>query len=255
MVNIMRCLAITNQKGGCGKTTTTVNLAAALAERKKRVLVIDLDPQASATSWFGIRDGGQALYEIFVENGKLADHVHDTTVENIQMIPSSPWLIRAEKTLSGEVGAEGIFRNAMRNLPENWDFVLIDCPQMGLLPISALVATSEVLVPVEARAMALAGVINLVETVDRIRDRLNPDLRISAIVPCRVDSRTNLSKEVVECLREKFGKLVTKTVIRENVRLAEAPSHAKPITIYDTRSNGAKDHRALAGEIIKRTGR
>ena len=252
MVNIMRCLAVTNQKGGCGKTTTTVNLAAALGEKNKKVLVIDLDPQASATTWLGARDLDLALYNVFVEDGRLEDYICETVSKNVEIIPASPCLIRAEKALAGEVGAEGIFRNAINDLPDNWDFVLIDCPQMGLLPISALVAVKEVLVPVEARAMALTGVINLVDTVKRIHDRLNPDLEISAIVPCRVDSRTNLCKEVVECLRDKFGKLVTKTVIRENVRLAEAPSHSEPITIYDKNSNGAKDHKSLASEIIKR---
>ena len=214
--------------------------------------MIDLDAQASASSWLGVKDGGKALYDVLLEDAPLINYVQDTVAENVQIVPSSPWLVRAEKALASEVGAEAVFRKAIKELPDNWDFILLDCPQMGLLPISALVAAPEVVVPVEARAMALAGVMNLVDTVKRIKDRLNPDLKISAIVPCRVDARTNLCKEVVDCLRTKFKKLVTDTVIRENVRLAEAPSHSEPITIYDSRSNGALDHRALAKEIMKR---
>ena len=252
MVNNMHCFAITNQKGGCGKTTTAVNLAAALGEAKKRVLLIDLDPQASASSWLGVKDGGQGLYDVLVENAPLAQHVRPSTAPGVDLVPSSSALIRAEKALAGEVGSEGVFRRALSQLPDKWDYVLLDCPQMGLLPVSALVAANEVLVPVEASAMALAGVLSLSETVKRIRERLNPEVAISGILPCRVDARTNLCKEVIECLRGRFGGLVFSTVIRENIRLAEAPSHGKPITLYDTRSAGAEDHRALARELLAR---
>jgi len=251
----MRTLAITNNKGGSGKTTTAVCLAAALAELGKKVLVIDLDPQASSSSWLGVKDEGKGLLGVFTDNGNLAAIVREAP-SGLDVIPSSAWMASAEKSLAGEVGAELLFRKAMRKLPERWDFVFVDCPPaLGLLTVSALVAVEEVLVPVEASVLALTGLAQLLRTVEAVKDRLNPELAISAILACRVDYRTNLSQEVERMLREKFGRLVLKTVIRENVRLREAPSFAKPITLYDPRSSGAEDYRAVAEELLKREGR
>jgi chromosome partitioning protein len=252
----MNTLAVTNQKGGSGKTTTAVNLAAALGEKGKRVLVVDLDAQASASMWLGVKDGGRGLFELFQGNGSLADLVNDTDVPGVELVPSSRWLVGVEKALAGEVGAETILRRAFEKLPPRWDYVFVDCPpSLGLLAVSALVACREVLVPVEAHVMALSGLAALLETVETVRDRLNPELEVSAILACRVNSRTRLSREVVDSLREKFGKLVLRTVVRENVRIAEAPSFHKPVTLYDPRSYGAEDYRAVAAELLRRTKR
>ena len=247
-----RTLAVVNQKGGSGKTTTTVNLAAALGERGRRVLVVDLDPQASASSWLGVRDGGRGLLDALTGNGNLADLVHNVHNGNVSAIPSSSWLVGAEKALAAEVGAETILRKKLVGLPDSWDYVLLDCPpSLGVLTVNALAAAHEVLVPVEAHVMALQGLAALLQTVDVVKDRLNPGLRVSGIVACRVDSRTRHALDVVEKVRERFGDLVFKTIVRENVRVAEAYSFAQPITEYDPRSAGAEDYRALASEVMR----
>jgi chromosome partitioning protein len=249
----MRTVAITNQKGGSCKTTTAVNLAAALGEKGRRVLVVDLDPQASASSWLGVKDGGKGLYELFLNGGSITDLVNVTDVKNVSVIPSSEWLGGVARQLAGDVGAETLFRQRLSRLPKDrWDLVLVDCPPtLEFLVLSALVACHEILVPVECHVLALKGLASLVQTVEKVKDRLNKDLALTAILPCRMDARTNLSRDVVARLRERFGDLVMKTVIRENVRLAEAPSFAKPITLYDTESAGAEDYRAAATELLK----
>lgn len=249
----MRKIAIINQKGGSGKTTTSVNLAGALAECGRKVLLIDLDPQASTTGWFGCLTDGQSLYELFTQNVSIYDIVVNTAIANISIIPSSTWLIGIEKRLAQEVGAETILKQKLKELKSgDWDYVLIDCPPtLGLLTINALSAADELIVPVEARVMALNGLVQLLGTIDVIKERLNHNLKISGILPCRVDSRTNHAKEVVRELRDNFKGLVYKTAIRENIRLAEAPSFMKPITMYDTHCSGSSDYRLLAQEVIK----
>jgi len=247
-----RTFAVVSQKGGSGKTTTAVNLAAALGELDRRVLVVDLDPQATASSWLGIRDGGRGLLDLFAGNGNLTDLVHLTDVSNVSAVPSSAWLMGAEKVLSSEVGAETILRGHLERLPKNWHYILLDCPpSLGVLTVNALAAAPEVLVPVAAQFLALTGLSELLKTVVMVKERLNPGLRVSGILACRVDARTRLSLDVVEELRRKFDSQVFRTVIRENVRVAECPSFHKPITLYDTRSAGAEDYRALAAEVIE----
>lgn len=249
----MRRIAVTNQKGGSGKTTTAVNMGAALGEAGRRVLVIDLDPQASATGWLGVKEGGRGLLDVFTEGRDLGALVQPTESPGVDVVPASAWLVGVDKALAGEVGAETILRRALERLPQRWDFVLVDCPpSLGLLAVSALAACPEVLVPVETRVMALAGLAGLVQTVERVRDRLNPQLQLAGLLACRVDARTRLSQDVVGTLRERFAADVFKTVIRENVRLAEAPSFGKPITQYDPRSAGAEDYRAAAAELVAR---
>jgi len=248
----MRRFAITNQKGGSGKTTTAVNLAAALGEKKKRVLVLDLDPQASASAWLGAPDSG-VLLEVFTEGRALEGCIRPTEAKNVDLVPSSNLLGKVEPALAGEVGAHAILRSALDALPQDrWDFVLADCPpSLGILSVSALVACSEVLVPVEAHALALGGVAALVDTVDKVRKRMNPGLVLSALVACRV-GRNNLSRDVVGQLRSRFGDLVLESVVRENVRLAEAPSYRRPITQYEPASIGAEDYRSVAAELLRR---
>jgi len=249
----MRTLACFNQKGGSCKSSTAVNLAAALGERGKKVLVVDLDAQASASSWLGVRDEGKGLFEVFTDNGNLVALVHETPVPGVDVVPSSAWLVGVERALAAEPGAETILRRSFSRLPSRWDFVFVDCPpSLGLLAVSALAACKEVLVPLEASTMALAGLAGLLQTVERVKERLNPGLKVSAVLVCRTDSRTNLSKDVVERLRERFGDLVLKTTIRETVRLREAWSFSKPVTLYAPRSSGAEDYRAAAAELLRR---
>lgn len=250
----MRIIAVVNQKGGSGKTTATVNLAATLAATGRRVLLVDLDPQYSATQWLDIADVGHGVFDLFAdpENTTLESLIRPTSSENISIAPSSPWLVGAEKAMAGEPGAEQCLREKLKEMGEDkYDYVLIDCPPtLGILTVNALNAAREVLVPVECHVMGLHGLAQLWKTVDLVKKRLNPGLKVCGIVACRVDRRTKHGKEVVEMLRERFATETLKTEIRENVRLAECPSQGVPITVYAPSSPGAEDFRKLAQEII-----
>lgn len=246
-----RHIAIFNQKGGSGKTTTAVNLAAALGEQGRRVLVLDLDPQASASSWLGVKDGGRGLLDVFADGLALAGLVQPTSANGVEIIPSSSWLVGVDKLLAGEVGAETILRRRLADLKGPWQYVLIDCPPaLGLLTVNALSAVEEVLVTVESHVMALSGLARLLETFELVRERLNPDIKMAGILACRFDARTRHAQEVVEQLQARFGSLLYKILIRENVRLAECPSFAEPITQYDPACHGSTDYRQLALEVI-----
>jgi chromosome partitioning protein len=250
----MRRVVVANQKGGVGKTTTVVNLGAALTELGRRVLVIDLDPQANASTWLGSVDA-RALYEVFESGAPLEGAVRPTDVSGLDLVPSSSWMTRAERNAATQAGAEMILRQAIDELPaDRWDVILMDCPPaLGLLSYSALAAGTEVLVPVQTRVMPLAGLVALTQTIDTVRLRLNRALRLSAVLPCQVDIRTSLSKEVVEVLRERFGDIVMSTMIRESVRIAEAPGHRQPVTVYAPDSQAAADYRAAALEFDARS--
>lgn len=251
----VKTVAVTNQKGGSGKTTTTVNLAAALAERGLKVLVLDLDPQASASAWLGSKDGGRALLDVLAGAAKLDDVVQSTPLTGVDLAPASAWLASAEKQLAGEPGAELVFRKALGKATGRWDVALIDCPPaLGLLTVSALAAADEVLVPCEPSAMALAGVARLVEMVDLVRDRLNDKLELAHVLACRVDPRTVIARDVVQALRDQFGARVFRTVVRESVRVREAFGFGQPITTYDPLGAGAEDYRAVAAELMRRHG-
>ena len=249
----MQTWAVLNQKGGAGKTTAAVNLAAALGERGVRVLVMDLDSQRSASSWLGVTEDGRGLLDVFTGDAALGALVRETDVENVSLVPASQWLVGVERTVAGEPGAETLLRKALGRLSGRWDLVLIDCPpSLGLLSVSALVAATGVLVPVEASALGLAGLAGLMQTVDTVRDRLNPTLEVVAILACRVNTRTNLSRDVVGELRRTFPKLTLHATIRESVRVMEAWSFSKPITRYASSSSGAEDFRAAAQELHSR---
>lgn len=248
----MRTIAIVNQKGGSGKTTTAVNLAAALAEAGKRVLLIDLDPQASASMWYGLKEKGRPLYEVFTGEAGLEAAIEKSSVDGLEIIPSSPLLAGVEKALANEVAPETILKTKLhRLLKKPWDYLLIDCPPtLGILSLNALTTANEVLVPVEAHVMALHGLVQLLKTINLVKQRLNPALEITGILACRVDYRTKHSKEVLDQLRARFEGKVCQSVIRENIRLAEAPLHLKPITHYYPACNGSQDYKSLAQELM-----
>lgn len=248
----MRSIAIVNQKGGTGKTTTAVNLAASLARSKKRVLLIDMDPQASASYWLGFKKQGQPFVDVFLEDKPLQEIIQNSGIPNLDIVPTSPVMVKVEKNLAMEVGSEIILKSKIEEIPEKkWGYLIIDCPpNLGTLSLNALTAVKEIIIPVEAHVMALHGLVQLLNTVKLVQTRLNSNLEINGILACRVDYRTNHSKEVLSQLKKRFENKVLQAVIRENIKLAEASLHLKPITEYDRFCNGAFDYQNLANELI-----
>ncbi len=250
-----RTIAIANQKGGVGKTTTSVNLASALAELDRKVLLIDIDPQGNATSGLGVDKNGleATLYDVFLGTLSLSNIIVGTAQENLWVAAANADLVGAEVELSDTPGREMILRKQLKNLKTQFDYVFIDCPpSLGLLTINALVAADTLLVPLQCEYYALEGVSSLMQTVRLARQRLNPKLGLEGVVLTMYDGRTNLSRQVSAETREFFGHSVFDTVIPRNVRLSESPSFGQPINIYDDSSIGAEAYSMLAQELEKR---
>jgi chromosome partitioning protein len=250
-----RCLVIANQKGGVGKTTTTANLGAALAHAGRKTLVVDLDPQGNLTSHLGVQlePGQPSVYSAVMGQTPLRDVIRPTAHENLSLVPASLDLAGAEVELVSVVGRETVLRDALKTLKGmRYDFILIDCPpSLGLLTINALCAATELLIPVQTEFFALQGLSQLLSTVNLVRKRLNPRLALRGILPCLVDGRRNLSKEVLARLSESFEGQVFRTAIRNAVALAEASGHGKTVFDYAPRSHGAVDYAAFAREVIE----
>jgi chromosome partitioning protein len=244
----MRTIAVMNYKGGSAKTTTTVNLAAALGEIGHRVLVIDIDPQGSASAWLGVDEAVDGVAEAIAGRIPLSELLYETTAPGVVLVPASPSIVVADPREETQIALG--FMRAMDRLPTLWDVVVVDCPPtLGYLAIAPLSVCHEVLIPVEARVLAVTGLTGLLETINRIRRRLNPGLRLAGVVACRVD-RTSHAQAIVERLKEQFPESFMRTRIRESIRLAEAPSFQLPITLFAPGSTGAKDYRALARELM-----
>ncbi len=248
-----RIVAVANQKGGVGKTTTAINLAAALAAFDKKVLLIDLDPQANATSGLGFSKREEATVYSALLSGHMAASVRPTGFSNLSLVPSGRDLVGAEIELVDQSDREARLRFALGEVRGSFDVLIIDCPpSLSLLTVNALTAADSVLVPIQTEYFALEGLTELLETVERVRDSFNPMLAMEGIVLTMFDERTNLSKQVVDDIRQHFGDKVFETVIPRNIRLGEAPSFGKPVLSYDIKSKGAEAYLALGREFIKR---
>ena len=249
-----KIIAVANQKGGVGKTTTAVNLSAALAEAGKKVLMVDLDPQGNTTSGLGCRAGAHdTIYDALMGREKLSACIHSTDIKKLKLICSDIRLAGAEVELVGVDNREYFLKNLLAPVQDEYDFVLVDCPpSLSLLTLNALAAADSVLVPIQCEYYALEGVTSLMNTISRARKTMNPRLEIEGILLTMLDGRTNLGLQVVDQVKKHFKKAVFATVIPRNVRLGEAPSHGKPISLYDPRSTGAVAYQALAKEVLKR---
>lgn len=248
-----RVIAIANQKGGVGKTTTSTNLSASLAELGKKVLVVDIDPQGNATSGLGIDKNNleNTLYELFVGECELEECLISDALENLSVLPSNVNLSGAEIELIGVDKREYILKKNLEKIRDNYDYIIIDCPpSLNILTVNALSAADSVLVPIQCEYYALEGLSQLVYTINLVKKRLNPNLTMEGVVFTMYDARTNLSLEVVENVKNNLKQNIYKTIIPRNIKLAEAPSRGMPINIYDPKSAGAESYKLLAEEVI-----
>lgn len=248
-----RAIAVANQKGGVGKTTTAINLSSCLAEKGKKVLAVDMDPQGNMTSGLGVDKNSveNTIYDLMIGEVNINDVVQENILENLDIIPTSIDLSGAEIELLDEENKEYILKNAISEIKDNYDFIIIDCPpSLSMLTINAMTTADSVLVPIQCEYYALEGLSQLIHTVELVRDRLNPELKIEGVVFTMYDARTNLSLQVVENVKDNLQQNIYKTIIPRNIRLAEAPSYGMPINHYDAKSSGADSYRRLADEVI-----
>ena len=252
-----RIIAIANQKGGVGKTTTAINLSACLAESEKKVLAIDLDPQGNTTSGLGVNKNEQenTTYEILIGQCSVEECIIKEVIPNLDILPSNINLSGAEIELIGIGKKEFILKEEIDRIRDQYDFIIIDCPpSLNMLTVNAMTTADTVLVPIQCEYYVLEGLSQLIHTINLVKQRLNPELELEGVVFTMYDARTNLSLQVVENVKNSLKNTVYKTIIPRNVRLAEAPSHGMPITLYDPKSAGAESYRLLAEEVIQRSG-
>jgi chromosome partitioning protein len=248
-----KIVALANQKGGVGKTTTAINLGASVAACERRVLLVDLDPQSNATSGIGVIEADPSMYDVLIENMPLREIIRPTEIPTLFLAPSSVDLVGAEVELRDAIGREYYLKRVLEPIAADYDYILIDSPpSLGLLTVNGLTAANSVLVPLQAEYFALEGVSQLLATIDRVKSAVNPSLDVEGIVLTMYDERINLARQVAEEVRNHFGEKVYKTVIPRNVRLSEAPSFGKPIILYDIRSRGSEAYVSLAREFIQR---
>ena len=253
-----KVIAIANQKGGVGKTTTAINLAASLAVLEKNVLIIDADPQANTTSGLNFapdNDEHRTLYEVMIGRIDIADALIQTEIARLQMIPSHINLVGAEIEMLEAEGRESLLKNALAPIRDKYDYIIIDCsPSLGLITVNTLTAADSVIIPVQPEFFALEGLGKLLQTIRLVQGGVNPDLTIEGFVVTMFDGRTRVHTQVLAELREHFRDMVFKTVIQRNIRLSEAPSHGKPIILYDIMCNGSTNYLNLAKEVLEHNG-
>ena len=250
-----RIIAVANQKGGVGKTTTSINLSACLAALGKKVLAIDMDPQGNMTSGLGIdkNEVEYSVYDLILGETEIEQVICKEALENLDVIPSNINLSAAEIELIGVEEKEYIIHNEVEKVRDNYDFVIIDCPpSLNTLTINAMTTADSILVPIQCEYYALEGLSQLIHTIELVKDRLNPNLEIEGVVFTMYDARTNLSLQVVENVKDNLNQTIYKTIIPRNIRLAEAPSHGLPINLYDPKSAGAESYMLLAEEVINK---
>lgn len=253
-----RTIVIANQKGGVGKTTTSINLSAALAEQGQKVLVIDMDPQGNTTSGLGVEkdEVENTVYELLLGECTIQECMQKEIFENLSILPANINLAGAEIELISAENKEYLLKNALDEVKDQYDFIIIDCPpSLNMLTINAMTTADSVLVPIQCEYYALEGLSQLMHTIDLVQQRLNPELEIDGVVFTMYDVRTNLSNQVVDNVKTNLDAKIYETLIPRNIRLAEAPSHGLPINLYDSRSAGAESYRSLAKEVMERKGR